>query len=287
MDSTVRFEHFDGVNTDAEQACFDAVSRGAAERAGVSAPPLIVSGDFARSIDDRIGVVGYNVAHRGSALTVARTFAKAPREPEVVLNFALVTPDGKFVEAGENRGLTARFVAHEFMHAATIRRDEPSRRPHQQGNNPAERFWLAGSWKAIDEYRAERAIVEASWPQDIDYAEDFIVTLTNYLDDAIHASALELTGAVTAPFTSLCDRLGFAAASSDLDHNPTWTRYQGLGLTSIVRKLRDVPHSAIAVSVEEMDTHSRAIATELEGWIRHLGIELTSVGAEYLSATRA
>lgn len=236
----------------------------AAERAHVPECPVILSGDFALSVAERLGIPHYDVNHRANALTVARTFCGEDGHAEVVLNYRLLSRDGRRVETEGATGSSSRYLAHEFFHAAVHSRGEPSVRPtHPLATDAA--FWLSNAWKLLGELRVERALYAVDWPQDIDFVGELERNLGDFMSVVKDPSA-DVAGFTTRRMNGLCDRLGHAAATSRLGYSPVWNRHGGTCRYEFLEVLREVPHAGKRSTTGELLDHADRIAHCLEHW---------------------
>lgn len=236
----------------------------AAERARVQERAVILSGDFALSVAERLGNPHYDVSHRVNALTVAKTFCGEDGNAEIVLNYRLLSRDGRRIESQGSAGSSSRYLAHEFYHAAVHSRGEPSVRPTRPLATDAA-FWLSNAWKLLDELRVERALYAVDWPQDIDFVGELECTLDDFMSVVQDPSA-DVAGFTTRRMNGLCDRLGHAAATSRLGCSPVWNRHGGTCRHEFLEVLREVPHAGTRSTTGELVDHADRIAHCLKHW---------------------
>lgn len=258
----VQLEHLTA--TTFSQHTWNRMVSAAAARAHVPERPVILSGDFALSVAERLGNPHYDVSHRVNAMTVAKTFCGEDGNAEIVLNYRLLSRDGSRIGTQGATGSSSRYLAHEFYHAAVQSRGEPSVRPKQPLATDAV-FWLSNAWKLLDELRVERALYAVEWPQDIDFVGDLERNLDNFVSVVRDPSA-DVADLTTSRMNGLCDRLGHAAATSQLGYSPVWNRHGGTGRHEFLKILREVPHAGTRTTTSKLVDHADQIARFLERW---------------------
>lgn len=228
------------------------LSAKAARRLGQPLAPVVASGNMARSVGERTGRP-YNPAHRGGQdLTCAKTMANGI----VLLNASLLSDDSyEHLRNGPNLAATTRILGHEFLHAATLRRGEPSQRQRNVPHAPDRKFWLSNAWSIVDEYRVERALYNLGWPQDLPYVEAYEDACSNYLNRSHSAqSVIDAIQAVTA-------RLGYAAP------NPAINCAASTDMNDVWRELQTIPDATTPTSARILHDRVELVSERLREWV--------------------
>ncbi|MCZ4590312.1 hypothetical protein O4328_43000 [Rhodococcus opacus] len=242
-----------------------------------TATQVIFSGNFDRSVNDRLASPGrgFRSTHRGGAgLTVAKTM-KSPRGvncSDIIVNRALLAQDLTRVRVGGMSGSAPRFLAHEFLHAGIRRRGEPS-----TPGDSERTFWSTRAWRTLDEHRVERALCR-TWPQDVDYLGDYADFGTDFVRGLRETP--DVAQHVLGFFPALCEKLAYAIAAAGVTDpvaaihrlpRHSVLRRDGLVPVALAKSLLAAPDALTLAPAEELVAHADRIRCALQSWLRDLG----------------
>lgn len=172
---------------------------------------VCVSGDFARSVQDRFDARGIQVQYgttRGANVAVAKTMRTISGGIDIVVNadVLFLSPDMTEEEAHDQVILLLHLSVHEATHAAHHFTGEDSEATfnRMQIASASDAYYATEAGTIIEEYRAELA-AELAFPHPVPFVralDDDLASLSNSLQAARALNRTDIPGAARATLTA-------------------------------------------------------------------------------------